>query len=74
MHRQLSVLPAPLHGPVAERSGFRRHHSGYEEVKNRSHLCLFLFDPVQVAAGTTHIFILLTYTVKLKVLSSIFLV
>lgn len=31
-HRQLSFLPAALHGAVAERSDFRCDHGGHEEV------------------------------------------
>lgn len=32
-HRELSLLPASVHGAVAKRSHVRCHHRGYEEVR-----------------------------------------
>ena len=32
-HRELPLLPAPLHDPVAEGRGLQRHHSRPEEVR-----------------------------------------
>lgn len=57
-HRQLSLLPASVHGAMAERSHVRCHHCGYEEVRaplsllSASAFCFALQQNVWPRKGT----------------------